>query len=90
MRHLTLLLLAASLVALPGCAKKEEPLDRARDAVNDALDRRPAEGLRDAAEDAKAAVEDAAAEAKEAAGEAKDAVVELKDEAKKSLEDAAR
>ena len=63
MRHLPLLLLAASLAALPGCAPKEQPLERARDAVDDALDRRPAEKLRDAAEDAK----DAAVEMKDEA-----------------------
>ena len=56
MRHLPLLLVAVSLAALPGCARKEEPLERARDAVNDALDNRPAEKLRDAAEDATSAV----------------------------------
>jgi uncharacterized protein YjbJ (UPF0337 family) len=83
MRHLPLLPLAASLAALPGCGAKQEPIDRARDAVDDALDRRPAEKLRDAAEDATAAV-------REAADDAKDAAAEMTDEAKKALEDAAR
>lgn len=90
MHHLSLLLLTACLAALPGCAQKEAPLKRARDAVDDALDRRPAETLRDAAEDAAAAVEGAAADVREAADDAKDAAIEMRDEARKSLEDAAR
>lgn len=89
MRHL-LPLLVVALVALPGCAKKEEPIDKMRNAVDDALDRRPAERLRDAAEDARDAVKDAAGEVKEAAGDAKDAAVEMKGDAKRALEDAAR
>jgi hypothetical protein len=89
MRQLPLLVFAV-LVALPACAKKEEPIDKMRNAVDDALDRRPAEPLRDVAEDASAAVEEAASEVKEAAGEVKEAAVEMKDEAKQKLEDAAR
>ncbi|HSI62333.1 MAG TPA: hypothetical protein VLE43_04420 [Candidatus Saccharimonadia bacterium] len=41
-----------------------------KEKVDDALDRRPAEGIKDAAEDAKDAVKDAAKETKEAVKDA--------------------
>lgn len=41
-----------------------------KEGVNDALDRRPAEGIKDAAEDAKDAVKDAAEDTKDAVKDA--------------------
>ena len=84
MRHLPLLLVAVSLAALPGVPGRRS-LERARDAVNDALDNRPAEKPRDAAEDATSAVRDAAADVKEAAADAKTDVKEAATAAKESL-----
>lgn len=56
-----LLLLAAAAFALQSCDNKRD----ADDAVNDALDNRPAEKVQDAAEDAADKVEDAADRAKD-------------------------
>ena len=58
MKLLKLLMVVAALLTLPAC-EKQSPTDKAKDSVNDALDRRPGEKVRDAAEDAKDAVKDA-------------------------------
>lgn len=88
-----LLLLAVCLpltLGLSACEKKPEGLiEQAQDKVNDALDRRPNEKLKDAAED----LGKAAAEAREAAGKAAEGAAEsvgkaLKD-AGKAVEQAA-
>jgi len=41
----------AALLALAACKREPTPTETVKDKINDALDRRPAEGLRDAAED---------------------------------------
>ncbi len=56
---------ATALLALPGCEEKTVT-EKAKDKVDDALDRRPGEKVRDAAEDVKDAAKDAAKEAKDA------------------------
>mgnify|MGYP002624195663 CR=1 FL=1 len=48
----------------------KEAKEEVKEAVDDVLDRRPAEGVRDAAEDIKDAVKDAAEDTKEAVKEA--------------------
>jgi hypothetical protein len=57
---LTLSLLAV-LGAFPvtSCERREGPAEEAGEAIDDALDQRPGEGLRDAAEDAADELEDA-------------------------------
>lgn len=74
-----LLILASSLLILPACEKKS-PTDDLKDSVNDALDRRPAEGVRDALEDAGDAVKDAA-------NDAGDAMKDAADDVKKAAKD---
>lgn len=74
-----LLMIAVATVALGACGQKNESAgEKIGSAVDDALDQRPAEELRDAAEDAGDAVEDAAKDVKEAA---QDAAGEVKDAA---------
>lgn len=74
MRLLPLLLVGLPLaLGLSACEKKPEGLvEQAQDKVNDALDRRPNEKLKDAAED----LGQAAAEAKKAAGKAAEGAAE--------------
>ncbi len=68
---------AVFLVLLaPSCEEKRSTGDEVKDAVNDALDRRPGEPIRDAAEDAADAVKDAAKDTKDAI---KDAAEDVKD-----------
>jgi len=69
MKLVRLLSVALVLVAFAAC-KEKTVAEKATDAVNDALDRRPAEGVQDAVEDASDAVQDAAKKAEEAAKEA--------------------
>jgi len=76
-RHI--LILISSVLILSACEKKS-PTDELKDSVNDALDRRPAEGVRDAIEDAGDAVKDAAKETGDAVkGAAKDVKKAVKD-----------
>jgi gas vesicle protein len=89
MKIVPTLLLAAALVSLSACSEPSTS-EKVKDSVNDALDRRPAEGLRDAAEDARDAAKDAAADVKEAAADAKDAAVEATDKVKQDIKDAAK
>lgn len=63
MKLLKLLTVVAVLLTLPAC-EKQSPTAKAKDGVNDALDRRPGEKVRDAAEDATDAVKDAAKDVK--------------------------
>jgi hypothetical protein len=63
MKLLKLLMVVAVLLTLSAC-EKQSPTAKAKDAVDDALDRRPGEKVRDAAEDAKDAVKDAAKDVK--------------------------
>jgi uncharacterized protein YjbJ (UPF0337 family) len=56
------------LVALAGCDQKpKSTAEQVKDKVNDALDRRPNEKLRDAAEDLRDAAKEAVKDLKEAA-----------------------
>jgi F0F1-type ATP synthase membrane subunit b/b' len=64
------LCLVASPVLLPLSMTSCERDDSVKEKVDDALDRRPAEGVKDAAEDAKDAVKDAAKETKDAVKDA--------------------
>lgn len=64
-----LILVVTTLVALPACEKKSTS-EKVKDSVNDALDRRPNEKIKDAAEDAKDAVKKAGKDVKEAVKEA--------------------
>jgi hypothetical protein len=63
------LVLAASLLAVSGCGPKTTG-EKIGDKVDDALDRRPGEAVRDAAEDTGDAISSAAAEVKDSAKEA--------------------
>lgn len=60
-----LILVVATLMALPACEKKSTS-EKVKDGLNDALDRRPGEKVRDAAEDAKDAVKEAGKDVKDA------------------------
>lgn len=60
-----LLIVATTVFALSACDRPETASEEAADKINDALDRRPAEEVRDAAEDAADAVEDTAGDIKD-------------------------
>ena len=62
--------LFATAALVPLAMTSCERDDSLKENVNDALDRRPAEGVKDAAEDTKDAVKDAANETKEAVKDA--------------------
>lgn len=62
--------LATTVLALTACEPKQTTSEKVKDNVNDALDRRPGEKVRDAAEDTKDAVKDAGKDIK---GAVKDA-----------------
>ena len=49
----------ACALALTACDRKPAPSETVKDKIDDALDRRPAEGVRDAVEDLGDAAEDA-------------------------------
>jgi hypothetical protein len=66
------LLVAAGLAILPACERHETP--EVKEKVDDALDRRPNEGLKDAGEDLKDAAKDAGDEVKDAGKEIKEEV----------------
>ncbi len=83
------LVLATAVASLSACSEPSTS-EKIQDSVNDALDRRPAEPLRDAAEDMKQAAEDAAEDVKDAAADAKDAAVQARDEMREELKDAAK
>jgi uncharacterized protein YjbJ (UPF0337 family) len=74
MKSTNLLILVSTLIALPACEQKPSTTEKVKDAVNDGLDRRPAEKLQDAAEDAKDGIKDAAGDTKDAL---KDAAKEI-------------
>ena len=54
-----LLIITTSLLALPACERNKPASEKVQDSINDGLDRRPGEKVRDAAEDTKDAVKDA-------------------------------
>lgn len=64
-----LLMVAVAIIALPACEKKSTP-EKIKDNVNDALDRRPGEKVKDAGEDIKDSVKDASKDVKEAVKDA--------------------
>lgn len=61
-----LILITAALMALPACERNKPTSEKIKDGVNDALDRRPGEKVKDAAEDARDAVKDAGKDIKDA------------------------
>ncbi len=69
---LSYLLIAASLAALPACERRESP--EVKEKIDDALDRRPNEGIRDAAEDVKDTAKDVGDDLKDAGKEIKEDV----------------
>ena len=70
MKTLNLFITVATLMAMTACEKAKPISEKTQDGVNDALDRRPGENVRDAAEDAADAVKDAGKEVKETIKEA--------------------
>ena len=64
MMKLNYLLVAAGLAMIPACEKNDPP--EVKEKIDDALDRRPNEGLKDAGEDLKDAAKDAGDEVKDA------------------------
>jgi hypothetical protein len=69
MKPYCLLFVAAALFALPACEPRTNS-EKVENAVDDALDRRPGEKVRDAAEDAGDALKKAGADVKDAAKDA--------------------
>jgi hypothetical protein len=68
MKVSSILIVATMLVALAGCDQKpKSTAEQVKDKVNDALDRRPNEKLRDAAEDIRDGAKEAVKDLKEAA-----------------------
>jgi hypothetical protein len=65
-----LIIVTAALLALPACERNKPTSEKVKDGVNDALDRRPGEKVRDAAEDAGDAVKEAGKDIKDAAKDA--------------------
>lgn len=74
-----LIIPTAVLLMASACERNQTPAEKVGNKVDDALDRRPGEKVRDAAEDAKDAVKDAAGDTKDAA---KDVSNDIKDAAK--------
>ena len=83
MKLIATLLIASTLVALPACSEKPSVTGNGKNSVNDALDNRPAEPIRDAAEDVGDAAKDAGTAVKDAAVDLKNDVKEEVNEAKK-------
>ena len=57
--HHLLIIAAATLLTLPACERKQTTSEKIKDKVDDALDRRPGEKVRDAGEDLKDLAKDA-------------------------------
>ena len=71
MKPYYLLLIAAMILILPACEQKPTTAtDEVKDKIDDALDRRPAEKIRDSIEDMGDELEDAAEEVKQKAKDA--------------------
>ena len=60
-----ILIIAAAILVLPACDQSQTGTDKVMNKVDDALDRRPGEKVRDAAEDIGSELEDAGGEIKE-------------------------
>jgi hypothetical protein len=58
MKSIAALIIVASALALSACEEKT-PMEKVENKVNDAMDNRPGEPVRDAAEDVKDSVKDA-------------------------------
>ncbi len=65
-----LLITLATLLTMPACERDKPITGKGKDGLNDALDRRPGENVRDAAEDAGDAVKDAGKGVKDAVKDA--------------------
>lgn len=70
--YLFILLIVATILVLPACDRTQTGTEKVTDNVNDALDRRPGEKIRDTAEDAGDNLEDAGKEIKEGIDDATD------------------
>lgn len=68
--YLLILIIGATLLTLPACDNKQTGSEKVMNKVDDALDRRPGEKIRDAAEDAGHELDDAAKAIKESAKDA--------------------
>lgn len=68
--YLYILMITAALVVLPACDQPKTGTEKAMDNVDDALDRRPGEKVRDAAEDASDKLEDVGKDIKESVKDA--------------------
>jgi len=69
MKFLYILTAATALLASSAC-ERQTTGDKVKDKIDDGLDRRPGEKVRDAAEDTKDAVKDAGRDAKDAVKDA--------------------
>ena len=66
MKKLLSLIALSTCLCLPACNKSKPATGNSQDGINDALDRRPSEKVRDAAEDTSDAVKDAGKDLKDA------------------------
>ena len=65
-----ILIIAATILVLPACDQPQTGTDKVMNKVDDALDRRPGEKVRDATEDLGNELEDAGGEIKESVKDA--------------------
>ncbi len=68
--YLLILIITATILMLPACDQTQTGSEKVMNKVDDALDQRPGEKIRDAAEDAGDNLEDAAEEIKDSAKDA--------------------
>lgn len=68
--YLLILIIGATFLTLPACDSKQTGSEKVMNKVDDALDRRPGEKIRDAAEEVGHELDDAAKEIKESAKDA--------------------
>jgi len=68
--YLLMLIITATILMLPACDQTQTGSEKVMNKVDDALDRRPGEKVRDAAEDAGDDLEDAAEEIEDSAKDA--------------------
>jgi len=68
--YLLILIIGATLLTLPACDNKQTGSEKVMNKVDDALDRRPGEKIRDAAEDVGHEFDDAGKAIKESAKDA--------------------
>lgn len=83
-----LLIVAGTLFALPACERKPTTTEeKVKGRIDDALDRRPHERLRDAAEDARDAAKDVGKDLKGAAKDVKEGTKEVGRDMKEAVKD---